>query len=424
MKKALLSTALLLAASVAAAPKASDWPSWRGPSGSGSTAVGEYPAKWKVEDAAWKVELPGMGVSTPIAWKNRVYLTTPADGQDAVLALDENGKQLWLSKLGPESPPRHRSLASSCNASPVTDGTGIFARFRSGRFVALDMDGKQRWQMNINEKFGPEELYWDQGSSPAVAGDLVIIARMHHGDSFVAAFDKKTGAQRWLQKRNYQVPAENDNGYTTPLPFTYKGRPAVLVWGADHLTAHALPDGSVLWECGGFNPRGTQNWPAIASPVISSGLAVVPVGRDDRPNQAHLFGVKMDGSGDVSETHRAWSRDDVGVFCSTPVEYKGKIYLLRHRGGVVCVDPATGNTLWSDAFPRASGSFYSSPVVANGLLYAAREDGTIFTARVENGFELLSESPMGERVVASPMVANNRLFIRGNNHLFCIPAKN
>lgn len=423
MKKTLLAAALL-AVSVAAAPQTSDWPSWRGPSGSGSTPIGEYPTKWTAADAAWKVELPGMGVSTPIAFRNRVYLTTPADGQDAVMALDSEGKQLWLTKLGPESPPRHRSLASSCNSSPVTDGEGIFVRFRSGRFAALEMDGRLRWQFNIHEKYGPEQLYWDQGSSPAVMGDLVLLNRLHQGDSFVAAFDKKTGEQRWLTKRNYQCPAENDNGYTTPVPFTYKGQPAVLVWASDRLTAYSLADGKLLWECGGFNPDQVKNWPAIATPVVSGELAIVPVGRDDRPNQAKLHAIRLDGSGDVTETHRVWNRNDVGVFCSTPVEYKGKIYLLRHRGGVVCLDPATGKTVWADAFPRASSSYYSSPVIANGILYAAREDGTIFTARVENGFELLSESPMGERVVASPIVANNRLFIRGNSHLFCIPAGN
>ena len=111
------------------------------------------------------------------------------------------------------------------------------------------------------------------------------------------------------------------------------------------------------------------------------------------------------------------------MFCCTPVEYKGRTFLLRHRGGVVCVDPATGKTIWADAFPRSSSSFYASPVIANGILYAAREDGVVFAARVEDQFELLSENPMGERVVASPVPANNGLLIRGDKHLFYIRAK-
>jgi len=421
MKRVILTLTALVLASAAVA-RGADWPAWRGSSGNGSTSKGEYPTRWSLEDAAWKTPLPATGTSTPIVWKDRIYLTTPAEGQDAIMALDANGKQLWVTKLGPESPAKHRTLASSCNASPVTDGSGIFARFRSGRFVAVGLDGKVRWQINLDEKFGPEQLYWDQGSSPAVTGDMVIISRMHHGDSFVAAFDKRTGEQRWLVKRNYQVPPENDNGYTTPVMFQHKSRAAVLIWGADQLTAYSAADGTLIWSCGGFNPAGTKNWPAIANPVIHGNIAVIPVGRDDR-NQGGIQGIRIDGSGDVTATHRAWQRDDIRVFCSSPVEYQGRIYLLRHRGGVVCLDPATGNTIWEDALPRGSSSYYSSPLVANGILYAAREDGVVFTARVGEKLELLGEAPMGERLVASPVPANNSLLIRGDKHLFSIPAK-
>jgi outer membrane protein assembly factor BamB len=422
MKTLLFGVAAILAASTAG-PKPGDWPAWRGPSGNGSTLKGEFPTKWTPQEAAWSVELPGMGVSTPIVWQNRIYLTTPSDGQDSVLALDAAGKQLWLTKLGAESPARHTTLGSSCNASPVTDGKGLFVRYRSGRMAALNLDGSVRWQFNLVEKYGPEELYWDQGSSPVVTDQFLILSRMHHGESFLAGFDKQTGEQKWLVKRNYPCPAENDNGYSTPVLFNYKGKQALLLWGADRLTAHSATDGSLLWSCAGFNPAGTVNWPAIATPVVVNGMAVAPVGRDDRPQQAHMHGIKVDGSGDVTETNRVWQRDDVGVFVCTPAEYKGKVYLLRHRGGVVCLDPATGKTVWQDAFPRASGSFYASPVIGNGILYAAREDGTVFAARVEDHFELLSENAMGERIVSSPTLANNSVLIRGVKHLFCIAAK-
>jgi hypothetical protein len=113
-------------------------------------------------------------------------------------------------------------------------------------------------------------------------------------------------------------------------------------------------------------------------------------------------------------------RDDIGVFVPTLAEYKGRVFLLRNRGEVVCLEPATGKTIWSAALPKGTASYYASPVIANGILYAAREDGVVFAARVEDKFELLSENPMGERVVASPAVSNDRLLIRGDKHLFCI----
>jgi outer membrane protein assembly factor BamB len=426
MRRTPLLTLILAVALLLLAPlpplRAADWPAWRGPSATGSIPSGSIPTRWTADSAAWKIALPGKGVSTPVVWRDRIYLTTPAGGQDGVLALDAAGKQLWLTKLGAESRPRHKTLASSCNASPVTDGTGLFVRFRSGRLAALELDGRIRWQINLDERFGPEQLFWDTGSSPVVTARDVIVARMHHGDSWVAGFDKATGELRWQQKRNYETPSENDNGYTTPVFFDCQGRPAFLVWGAEHLTAHDAVSGKLLWSCGGFNPRAIINWPAIATPVIHAGIAIVPVGRDDRQGQARLHGIRLDGAGDVTATHRAWQRDDLGVFCCAPAEYQGRVYLLRNRGGVVCLDPATGKTLWDAALPAGKAAYYASPLVVNGILVAAREDGTVFTARVGERFELLGENPLGERIVASPVPLGDRLLLRGDKHLFCIAA--
>lgn len=399
---------------------AADWAAWRGPTANGSVNSGLYPSRLDTNAFAWKQPLPGKGGSTPIILKNRIVLTTPAEGQDAVLALDMDGKQQWLTRLGAGSPAKHRTLGSSCNASPVSDGKSVFVYFRSGRFAALGLDGSVRWQLDLAERFGPEKLFWDQGSSPVVVDDQVILTRLHQGDSWIAGFDKKTGAMRWQQKRNYTVPSENDNGYTTPLVFEHEGKKALLVWGSDHLTAHAAADGALLWSCGQFNPAGTANWPAISSPVLYGGMAIVPVGRDDRPSQGRVCGVRLGGKGDVSGTHRVWTRDDLGVFVPTMAEYKGQIFLLRHRGEIVCLNPATGQTVWSASLPRGTASYYASPVIGNGSLYAAREDGVMFAARVEGSFQLLSETPMGERIVASPALAGGRLYVRGDQHLFCI----
>ena len=399
--------------------EARDWSNWRGPSQTGSIDSGSYPVEWTPEQVEWKVPLPGKGSSSPIVWEDRIYLTSPSGAQDAVLAFDMSGNELWETKLGAASPPKHRRLGSSSNASPVTDGKGIYVYFKSGNFAALEMDGTVRWKKNLVEQFGEEQLFWDQGTSPVVTDRHVVMARLHGGDSWIAGFNKQTGELEWREKRNYDTPTENDNSYTTPVVFEHKGEMALLVWGADHLTAHEVDGGELIWSSGGFNPESTGYWPAIATPVISEGIAVVPVGRDDR-NQARMYGVRLGGSGDVTRTHRVWERDDLGVFAASPAAYDGRVYLLRDRGEIVCLDPKTGETLWSDAFPRAASSYYSSPVVANGLLYAAREDGTVFTARVNNGFELVGENPMGEQVIATPVPVNNRLLIRGEEHLFCI----
>jgi len=396
------------------------WPHWRGPNADGSVTAGSPPVQWNASNVTWKVALPGKGTSTPIVHQDRIYVTCPADGQDALLAFDFTGRSLWQVKLGREDPPKHRTLASSGNASPVTDGKAVFVHFKSGNFAAVEFNGTVRWKINLVERFGRDDLFWDQGSSPMVTDQHVIMARLHGGESWIAAFDKATGELRWKQPRNYDVPTENNNGYTTPVLFDHAGKKALLVWGADHLTAHDAANGKVLWSCAGFNPQGTGYWPAIATPVIAGNIAVVAVGRDDRAGQARVHGIRLDGTGDVSATHRAWKREDLGVFVTSPTVYKGRVYLLRHKGEVVCLDAASGKTIWTGSFPEHRAPYYSSPVVANGILYAAREDGTVFSARVEEKFELLGENPMGERVIASPVPASNRLLIRGDKHLFCV----
>jgi len=412
----------LIVSMCAAALDAGDWPAWRGADFTGATAAGNYPTRWSPNTAAWKVTLPGKGASTPIVLQNRIYLTTPADGRNAVMALDMDGKQLWLTKLGPESKPRHKKLGTSCNSSPITDGQAIYTRFRSGEFVALNLDGSVRWRIDLTKQFGPENYIWDQGSSPIVTDRHVIYARMHEGDSWVAGFNKTNGKLEWQVKRNYKVPKENDNGYTTPVLFDYMGRQAILIWGADHLTAHVASNGKLIWSCGKFNPEQTGFWPAIASPVVHNGVAVVPVGRDDR-KQGWLEGVRLNGRGDVSTTHRLWKRDDLRVFCCTPALWQGRAYLLRDREEVVCIDPATGRTLSTIKLPSRA-KHYASPVIANGILYIANADGEMFTIQITgSGMKLLAKNDMDERIIATPVAVNDRLLIRTDETLFCIAGK-
>jgi outer membrane protein assembly factor BamB len=262
-------------------------------------------------------------------------------------------------------------------------------------------------------------LFWDFGTSPVLTNDSVVMARMHDGESWLAAFDKTTGDMVWKVTRNFETPTEGDHGYTTPLLIQHRGKEALLVWGGQHVTVHDAADGKVLWSCGDFNPDSKALWPAVASPVISGDIAVVPFGRNDR-GLPRLHGIRLGGEGDVTATHRIWKRTDVGTFVPTPAEYKGRVYLVRDRGEVDCIDSASGQTIWSAAFPRSKSAFYSSPLIAGGNLYAAREDGVIFVANVEDKFELLAENDMQEQVIASPVPASNRLLIRGERHLFCV----
>lgn len=396
-----------------------DWPSWRGPANSGSIETGNYPIKFGSDKYLWRTALPGRGCSTPILLAGRIYLTSPAEGKDSLVCYTADGAEKWRAVFAAEKPGKHRN-GSGSNASPVTDGQSIFVFFKSGTLAAVDLAGKVRWQTNLVERFGPDTLFWDHGTSPVVTERHVIMTRMHQGESWLAAFDKQTGEIAWKVPRNYTTPTECDHGYTTPLVIRHQGREAILIWGAEHLTIHDAADGRLIWTCGNFNPDANKLWPAIATPVIVGDMAVIAYGRNDR-GVPRLYGIRLTGEGDVTATAHVWKREDLGTFVPTPVAYKGRVILVRDKGETACIDPATGKTIWEGTFPKHRTNFYASPLIAGDKLYAPREDGALFVASVANDkFEVLSENDMGESVIGSPVPAADKLLVRGEKHLFCI----
>jgi outer membrane protein assembly factor BamB len=400
------------------AAEGADWPHWRGPEDNGCASQGTYPVKWDAASVLWKADLPGKGCSTPIVWAKRIFLTAPTNGQDAALAFDWDGRLLWQTVFGAAERGK-RANSSGCNPSAVTDGASVFVRFKSGTLAALDFEGKVRWQTNLVTAFGPDSLFWDLGTSPVLVENAVVIARMHHGDSWLAAFDKASGKILWKVPRNYETAVEGDNSYTSPVVIRQQGQEVILTWGGEHLTAHAAADGRLLWSCGDFNPQGTGFWPTVASPVVVGDIALVYAGRADK-GQPRLHAIKLGGSGDVTATHRLWKRQDTGTFVPTPAVYQGRVYLLRDGGDIECLDPVKGETLWKGSVARGGRAFYSSPVIAGGKLYVARDDGAVFVGKLGDKFELLAENDMGEQIIASPVPVGNRLLLRTDRHLFCV----
>ena len=418
MKNFLLHLAALCVAASAVAGELTDWPRWRGPHDEGCAPAGAYPAAWSASsNILWKMPLPGRGCSTPIVWQQRIYVTAPLAGQDALLALDADGKTLWQTQFGAEKPGKHRA-GSGANPSPITAGDGVFVYFKSGTLAAVEFDGKIRWQTNLQERWGKVVLYWDIGNSPVLTEKNVVIAVMHGGDSYLVAFDQHTGAVHWKVARNYKTPLEGDHSYTTPLVIRHDGAEALLVLGGERLTAHAASDGHVLWTCGDFNPDAKKNWPPVASPILAGDLAVVPYGRG-----MFLHGIKLGGAGEVTATHRVWKREIAAAFCPTPAVAQGRAYSLSDRGEITCVATATGATQWSGQLSTNMNRYYSSPLLADGKLYCAREDGLVSVVRADGKFEVLAEMPLGERMIASPVPTAGRLLLRGEKNLLCVGSR-
>tara|TARA_R110002096_G_scaffold123315_17_gene266914 strand:- start:1356 stop:2609 length:1254 start_codon:yes stop_codon:yes gene_type:complete len=417
MKILALVTTIVL--SLNCASQAANWPQWRGPDGNSVAAEGQYPSAFSsTENVTWRVELPGVGSSTPIVWEDQIFVTSGKEGQDCVTAYNWSGAVQWQKTLGVERPGKHKN-GSGANSSPITDGKNLYVYFKSGTVVSMTLDGEVNWKLNLQEKFGEDTLWWDLGTSPVFAGGNIVIAVMQEGESYVIALNPENGSVVWKVDRTYQVQKETGQSYTTPYVTEIDGQETIVIWGADRLTGQDPKDGKLLWTCEGFNPEDKAMWRVIASPAITDGIAVIPFGRTK-----FTAGVKLGGSGDITATQRLWERDDMGADCPTPVGRDGKVFVLSDRGQINCIEAATGKDIWMDAIPRAAAKYYSSPILAGDLLYCAREDGVLTTVKVsESGMKVLSQNDMGERLAAAPVPINGKLLVRGVEHLFCIGAK-
>ncbi|MEM1295506.1 MAG: PQQ-binding-like beta-propeller repeat protein [Verrucomicrobiota bacterium] len=395
---------------------ANNWPQWRGPDGLSIAAPGDYPTEFSSEkNVQWKVKLPGVGSSTPIVWGDQIFVTSGINGQDGITSYNWKGEQIWQETFGKERPGKHKN-GSGSNPSPITNGEDLIVYYKSGTVASLSLDGKLKWKTNLQELYGEDTLWWDLGTSPVFAGGNIVIAVMQEGDSYVIALDPADGSVVWKVDRTFPVQKETGQSYTTPYVTKIDGKETMVIWGADRLTGHNPANGEVIWTCEGFNPEDKPMWRVIASPGFTDGIAVVPFGRTK-----FTAGVKMGGSGDITESSRLWERDDIGADCPTPVGRDGKVYLLSDRGKIHCIKAATGEDIWKGEIPRAAAKYFSSPILAGDLLYCAREDGMLATVRIsDEGMEVVSQNEMGERLAAAPVPVNGKLLVRGVDHLFCI----
>jgi outer membrane protein assembly factor BamB len=400
-------------ASLSVAVGSDHWPGWRGPSGLGVARAGDYPVRFSDEHAmAWKVPLPGLGTSTPVVWGDAIVLTCGVEGRNTVCRYDFDGKLQWQRELGPEVPGKHRN-GSGANSSPVTDGERVVVYFKSGELAALDLDGRILWQRNLQEQYGKDTLWWDLGTSPVLVGERVIVAVMQEGDSYLVAVDVASGKTLWKQSRTYERPRESDQAYTTPQLISVGDRPALAVWGADHLTLHDVETGQLIRQFDGFNPNNQGMWRVIASAAVADNVAVVPYGR-----ASFLAAVRLDLPESAGARARLWTKEGLGADVPTPVIHEGRVYLLGDQGRLTCLALQTGEEIWAHSLPRGRGKYYASPLLAGDLLYATREDGVIFVGRVGESYEALAENELGESLLATPVPVRDGLIIRGSEHLF------
>jgi outer membrane protein assembly factor BamB len=413
------------------AGRAEDWPTWRGAGLDGVAAGDGYATDWAPPDKSgegaknvlWRVELPGLGASTPAVWGDAVVVTCGIDEKDAVICLDRDGKEWWRRLLGEQRPGKHKK-ATGANPSPVTDGEYVWVYFKSGELACLRLDdGAVVWKTNLQEKFGPDTLWWDLGTSPVLSEKSVIVAVMQDGPSYLVAFDRTTGNILWKEDRLLDAPSEAAQSYSTPLVLAgdvAKGEPTemLVVLGADHVTAHDAADGHEVWRVGGLNPEQNGFFRSIASPVAVDDLIIAPYARGGT-----VTAIRRGGKGDVTDTHVAWARKDIGSDVPTPAAKDGEVVFCTDKGLVVGLAADTGITRWQKELPKNRNTFSSSPVLVAGGVIVTREDGSSWVLGLPKDGEepqIIGQGTLEEMTVATPVCVDSRIFMRTHDALWCI----
>ncbi|HIA19645.1 MAG TPA: hypothetical protein EYN70_09570, partial [Planctomycetaceae bacterium] len=345
---------------------------------------------------------------------DHIFVTAAQDDKNLVYCLDRKGKLLWEATIGNCRKVRHKK-GSSCNPSPTTDGKYVFVYFKSGDFACLDFQGKVLWRKNLQEDFGKDTLWFDLGTSPVLTRNLVVIACIHSGPSYLAGFDKATGKTVWKQDRNLNAPEEAAQTYASPIVMTENGKETIIALGADHVTAHNAVTGKEIWRVGDLNPKSNRLFRSIASPVANNNMVIAPYARGKT-----LTAIKSGGTGDVTASHVRWTKSGVSADVPTPIAYQGKVYVCTDRGKVICLDIETGKEAWSHQLPKGRGAFSASPILADGRFYLVREDGTTFVLQGKGDVKLLATNKLDEFITATPVFADGQILLRTFDHLYCI----
>jgi outer membrane protein assembly factor BamB len=405
---------LVLASAIACAAFADHWPSWRGADFSGRSRETNLPTTWSAtEHVRWKVPLPGPGMSSPIVWGDRIFLTQALDRaghERALLCFDRaSGKELWREVVPyADTESTYQGDPHFCSASPVTDGTSVVASFGSAGVICTDLSGKRLWHRDL----GKCEQIWGNAASPVLYENLVILNFGPGERTFLIALDRRTGKDVWRVEipdgRYGKSPEEWIGSWSTPVVARGggSGDELIMTWpGA--VVAYNPNNGAELWRCGGLGKL------VYTSPLVTPDLIVAMSGFGGPALAVRRGGAK----GDVTATHRLWREERSPQRIGSGVIVGEHVFILNDGGTLQCVEVKTGRTLWNE---RIGLGTWGSTSYAEGKLYVINKQGetTVLAAKPE--LEVLSRNVLAEQARSSPAFSNGEIFIRTYSHLWCI----
>jgi outer membrane protein assembly factor BamB len=463
---AALAVGMLTVAQAQKAPGVA-WPQFRGPAGAGVLDSAKLPIAWSAtSNVAWQVAVEGRGWSSPVAWNDLVYVTSaispgafkaPSTGifgndyaadlaqqglsdeevvkrvvsrdieltaesgdvRYMVFAFDAaTGKLRWQREAHKGAPfgGRHRKNTYA-SETPATDGERLYVYFGNVGLFAYSLDGTPLW----NTRFEPQPMYLDFGtaSSPVVHNGRVYVLHDNDGKSFAAAVDAKTGKVAWRVERD--LPAgRSTSGWSTPFIWTHPQRSELVIIGRQHAVGYALDSGKELWRLGGLTGQSTP------SPVAANGLLYLGTGSQGESNRP-VFAVRPGAGGDISlargEDRNAfvtWVHPRASAYTSSPLVYRGRMYVVNDNGILTVFDAATGKEIYKARAGGSGNTFSASPWASDGKVYLLSEDGHTFVIEAGDKYVELARNSLDEMSLASPALAPGALFIRTQTRLYRI----
>ncbi len=446
----------------------SNWPQFRGPNSSGVAEAAKPPVKIDPTNGAlWKIEVP-WSPSSPCVWENWIFLTTFAEGQLQTRCYDRShGQAVWNNGVTADKIETfHRTEGSPAASTPATDGRRIVSYFGSFGLVCYDLKGKELWRhpLPVAQSGGG----FGSGTSPIIAGNLVLLNRDQDQNSSLLALDLRTGKTVWETAR-----PDATGSFGTPILWQNHGQTEVVTPGSLLLKGYELKTGRERWvvegvttfACttpvagdgllffAGWSPgKADSPWPSWESFLeqndknkdgeitfdefsdsdrdFSRGMDFNHDGKITKPDwdilmarmakgENVLVAVKPGGRGDISETHVAWKSTRGLPYVASPLLYQDRLYLVRDGGMFSCLDAKTGKPHYIQERLGAIGSCYASPVAADGRIYVASQPGKLSVVKAGGDKpEILHQADFGERIFATPALAGDNLYVRTHNKLY------
>lgn len=419
------------------------WPSYRGYFASGIMNNANLPDSFNIASAyhvKWDIPVPGMGLSCPVIWDDRVYITTAISDKDKagyrtglygdIEPVEDSSEHRWVvycidkktgnirwereAFRGIPKVKRHPK-SSHANTTVATDGTHVIAFFGSEGMYCYDRDGALLWKRDfglINSAWNlVESAEWEFCSSPVIFQDKVIIQADALNTAFVAVLDLTSGKTIWKKER------EEISDWCTPNLYFDGNKPRVVVNGYNHRGAYDLETGEEIWKMSGGGDI------PIPTPIVWKDLIFF---NSAHGRHAPLMAIHNDATGVLAYPESdaehgdqfAWFHDRGGAYMSSVLVYDSLLYRMRWNGNLTCLDPRTGETYYEQTVQPSS--FIASPVAADGKVYLVSETGDVYIVEAGRKYNLLKIIPLGDVSLVTPGISPGMIIFRTASRLIGI----